>query len=98
MVYEPRTIFAIVASLLVAVLTLFMAYRVFRSYRSTLDRRLMFVLAAFLVFALKSLFIGAAVIPPHVIVAHDSIEAVGAVMDVVIVGLLFIPFVAPDPE
>lgn len=80
------------ASLLVAAITAYMAYRVLRSYRATDDMRMLFVFMAFLVFSLKSIFIAITVVPPHV-VKHDSIEAVGALFDAVIVGLLFVPFI-----
>ena len=81
------------ASLFVAALTAYMAYRVMRSYRLTQDLRLLFVFMAFMVFAIKSVFVAVTVIPPH-IVEHDSIEAVGALFDVIVVALLFIPFIA----
>lgn len=93
MAVDAATGFAVAASLLVAALAGYMAYRVLRSYRMTSDLRLLFVVMAFLVFVLKSIFIAITVTPPHV-VRHDTIEAVGALLDVIVVALLFIPFVA----
>jgi hypothetical protein len=46
---------------------------------------------AFLVFAIKSVFVGANV-QTHT-VQHDAIEFVSALFDLVIIVLLFLPFV-----
>lgn len=91
MVSPSATTLAVAASALVAVLAGAMAYLGFRSFRKTRNPRLVFVAVAFLVFAIKSVFVGANV-QTH-LVPHDSIEFVSALFDVIIVVLLFLPFV-----
>jgi hypothetical protein len=86
---------AVLASLVVALLAGLMAYWGYRSYRATENLRLLFVVLAFVVFVLKSLFI-AYNVRSHA-VAHDAIEFVGAMFDLIIVLLLFVPFVARTP-
>ncbi len=81
---------AVVASLGVAVLSAIMAYLGIRSFRATENTRLLFVVMAFIVFAMKSLFV-AYNVSSHA-VAHDAIEFVGAMFDLIIVMLLFVPF------
>lgn len=83
---------ALAASLLVATLTAVMAYLGFRSFQKTGNARLVFVVVAFVAFALKSLFV-AYNVTWHA-VPHDSIEFVSALFDVLIVVVLFIPFFA----
>lgn len=91
MVALSPTTLAVAASTIVALLATTMAYLGFRSFRQTRNPRLVFVAVAFLVFAIKSIFVGANV-QTHV-VQHDAIEFVSALFDVVIVVLLFLPFV-----
>lgn len=86
----PTTL-AVAASAIVALLASVMAYLGFRSFSKTRNHRLVFVAVAFLVFAIKSIFIGANV-RTH-LVPHDTIEFVGALFDLVIVVLIFLPFV-----
>jgi hypothetical protein len=83
---------AIATSILVALLTAVMAYVGFRSFQKTKNARLVFVVVAFIAFALKSLFV-AYNVSGHA-VPHDSIEFVSALFDLLIVVLLFIPFFA----
>lgn len=90
MVALSPTNLAVAASAIVALLASVMAYLGFRSYAKTRNPRLVFVAVAFLVFAVKSVFVGANV-QTH-IVQHDAIEFVSALFDVVIVVLLFLPF------
>lgn len=78
------------ASVLVAAMTLIMAYLGYRSYRNTGNVRLVFVVVAFVTYALKSLFV-AYNLQTHATL-HDTIELVSALFDVVIVMLLFVPF------
>lgn len=91
MVDVSPTTLAVAASALVALLAGTMAYLGFRSYGKTRNPRLVFVAVAFLVFAIKSIFVGANV-QTH-FVQHDAIEFVSALFDLVIVVLLFLPFV-----
>lgn len=78
------------AAFVVALLAAVMAYLGTKSYRNTGNTRLLFVVVAFLVFVVKSLFT-AYNVSSHA-VRHDTIELVGSLFDVVIVVLLFIPF------
>ncbi len=81
---------AVATSLGVALLSLVMAYLGVRSFLATDNSRLLFVVMAFAVFALKSLFV-AYNVRSHV-VDHDAIEFVSALFDLIIVMLLFVPF------
>lgn len=92
MVELSPTNLAVAASLLVATLTLVMAYLGLRSFQKTRNPRLVFVVVAFVAFALKSLFVSYNVFWHAV--PHDSIEFVSALFDVLIVVMLFIPFFA----
>lgn len=96
MVELTATNIAVAISLVVAGLATVMAYLGTRSYRATGNLRLLFVVVAFIVFVLKSLFV-AYNVRFHA-VPHDSIELVGGLFDGIIVLLLFIPFVAPRSE
>lgn len=93
MVELNPTNLAVGASLLVALLALLMAYWGIRSYRATENLRLLFVVMAFVVFVLKSLFVAYNV--RYHAVPHDSIELVSALFDLLVVLCLFIPFVTP---
>jgi NO-binding membrane sensor protein with MHYT domain len=90
MVAVTSTNLAVAASAIVAVLASVLAYLGFRSFHKTRNPRLVFVAVAFLVFAIKSVFVGANV-QTH-LVPHDAIEFVSALFDLVIVVLLFLPF------
>lgn len=92
MAFLTPTNLAVAASLAVALMTAVMAYLGWRSFRKTKNPRLVFVVVAFVAFALKSLFV-AYNVRWHA-VPHDSIELVSAVFDVLIALLLFIPFFA----
>ncbi len=81
---------AVAASFAVAILASVMAYLGIRSFLATENTRLLFVVMAFVVFALKSLFVAYTVSTHEV--AHDAIEFVGALFDLIIVLLLFVPF------
>jgi phosphate/sulfate permease len=85
------TTLAIGASLVVALLAGAMAALGFQSFRKTRNARLIFVVAAFLVFAVKGAFV-AYNVNTHT-VPHDAIEFVSSLFDLVIVVLLFLPFV-----
>ncbi len=87
---------AVAASILVVLLSGLMAYWGARSYKATGNLRLLFVVVAFVVFVLKSLFVAYNV--QYHAVPHDSIEFVGALFDLVVVMVLFVPFVARDPR
>jgi uncharacterized membrane protein YfcA len=91
MVLPDPTALAIAASLVVALVTAAMAVLGWRSYKATDNPRLVFVVLAFALFALKSLFV-AYNVQTHV-VGHDSIEFFSALFDVGIVVLFFMPFV-----
>jgi len=91
MVAPSSTTLAVAASAIVALLAGALAYLGFRSYGKTRNPRLVFVAVAFLVFAIKSVFVGANV-QTHT-VQHDAIEFVSALFDLVIIVLLFLPFV-----
>lgn len=90
MVLLSPTNLAVAASILVAVLTAVMAYLGFRSFQKTRNPRLVFVVVAFIAFAIKSLFV-AYNVRRHM-VPHDAIEFVSALFDLLIVVVLFIPF------
>lgn len=90
MALPSHAILASLTSVVVLVLTAVMAYLSYRSYQATANTQLLFVGAAFGVFAVKSLFVALNVTYHQV--PHDAIEFVSALFDLVIVGLLFIPF------
>lgn len=83
-------ILAAATSLFVALLAGTMALLGFRSFQKTRNPRLVFVVIAFVAFTLKSLFVGYNVFT-HVI-AHDAIEFVSAMFDLLIIFTLFLPF------
>lgn len=93
MALPSPTDLAAVASLVVALVAATMAYLGWRSYRNTGNWKLVFVVLAFVVFVLRSLFT-AYNVKTHT-VPHDSIEFVGSLFDVLIVLLLFVPFFLP---
>lgn len=90
MALPSHAVLAALASGAVLVLAAVMAYLTYKSYRTTANTQLLFVGAAFGVFAVKSLFVAVNVTSHDV--PHDAIEFVSALFDLVIVGLLFIPF------
>lgn len=90
MVLPNPTTMAALMSAAVAVLAAIMAYLGWKSYRNTGNQRLVFIVLAFFLFIVKSLFT-AYNVTSHA-VPHDSIELVGSMLDLIIVLLLFIPF------
>jgi lysylphosphatidylglycerol synthetase-like protein (DUF2156 family) len=90
MALPSHALLAGVTSLVVLILSLVMGYLAYKSYRRTANAQLLFVGAAFGVFAVKAIFV-AVNVTSHA-VPHDAIEFVSALFDLVIVGLLFIPF------
>ncbi len=82
---------ALGASLGVLVLAGVLMTLTWRSYRATGNDRVLFVAMAFLVFMVKSGFVAYNVVAHAV--PHDSIEFVSALFDLVIVALLFVPFI-----
>ena len=88
--YQLAAGFATIAMIVAAYLT-FLSYR---SYKATDNIKLMFVVMAFFVIALKSLLTALNEwTTPHYMGEHEMMM-VAAAMDVVAVMLLFIPFVA----
>lgn len=96
MALDPVTLLAVLTSGLVALITGIMAYLGYRSYQATGNHRLMFVVIAFMTFMIRSLFVAYSV-QTHTI-PHDAIEFVSALFDLVIVLLLFVPFVMKTPR
>lgn len=85
-----------IASVLVAGLAVVMATLGYKSYRTTGNRRLAFIVVTFGLFAFKGLFaaynlrahdLGSSGIP------HDTLELLLALFDLFIVALLFVPFI-----
>lgn len=85
------TTLAVATSICVAAIAGLMAALGFKSFRKTRNPRLLFVVTAFGVFSLKSVFV-AYNVNSHV-VPHDGIEFVSAIFDLLIVVLLFLPFI-----
>lgn len=79
-----------VTSAVVGLIALAMLVLALRARRRSGNRKLGFVAAAFFVFLAKSLF-SAYNVQTHV-VPHDGIELWLSVFDLVIIGLLFLPF------
>ncbi len=94
MAYPSPTQLAAVASAIVALIAFAMAYLSWKSYRRTNNPRLVFPLLAFLVFGVKSIFVVAnELADPHP-VPHDSVLFVAGLFDVLVVAMLFIPFIS----
>lgn len=84
---------AVAAAAIVAALSLLMAYWGYRAYKTTENIRLLFVVLAFITFVIKSLFVAYNV--KYHAVQHDSIELVSTLFDLLIVLILFLPFLGP---
>jgi len=81
-------------SLIVGAIALVMAVLAFRARGRSGNRKLLFVGAAFTVFLVKSLF-SAYNVHTHVVV-HDAIELGLSLFDLLILVLLFLPFLTKD--
>lgn len=96
MALETTSVFVVASSAIVFILAGVMAYLGLKSYRTTGNERLLFVVLAFGVFMLKSVVIGVndfAV--KHIFFEHHTALFFAAVFDVIIVALLVVPFLAP---
>ncbi len=83
------------AYLIVGVVVTVLGLLSLRSYRATGNPKLLFVVMAFLVLGLKSVFvIFNEVGTPHAVDEHTEIVLMGF-FDVIAVLLLFIPFITP---
>ncbi|MGB0653162.1 MAG: hypothetical protein ACPGQL_08155 [Thermoplasmatota archaeon] len=94
--FDSATLLPVSASLLVALLASLMAYMGYKSFQATENARLPFVILAFIIFAVKSIFVASA-LANHNVAPHDTIELVSSLFDLVIVLLLFVPFILPAP-
>ncbi|MBW3582893.1 MAG: hypothetical protein KY455_07325 [Euryarchaeota archaeon] len=85
---------AMATSTIVAALAIVMGWLSLRSYHATGNVRILFVAVAFAVFILKALFVVTnELADPHFVDHHVALYISG-LFDVVIVLLLFVPFVA----
>jgi 4-amino-4-deoxy-L-arabinose transferase-like glycosyltransferase len=75
----------------VALISLALSVLAALAWRRTQNRKLAFVTAAFLTFFAKSLITAYALWTEEV--AHEHLEVVGSVLDLVVVGLLISPFI-----
>lgn len=83
MAIDPQDLFRLVVPILAAVL-LFISVQAYRRTRTT---RMIFFTLAFGVYFLKSLFISTEILVPE---ANDTLEFLGIVADVAILGLFFL--------
>ena len=95
MAFPDVTQLAAVTYLAVGTVVVILGVLSLRSYRATGNPKLLFVVMAFFVLALKSLFVVANEFSPTHPVGHHIEVVVMGFFDVIAVVLLFIPFVTP---
>lgn len=82
------------AYLIVGIMSVVMAWLSLQSYRNTGNIRIMFVFVAFVAMLLKSLLVMANEWSPTHPIEHHELIVIMAVLDVLIVLLFFVPFLA----
>lgn len=87
---HPGTEFVHYIILAVGVLATALAAIAWAAHRRTKDVRLLWVGAAFVVFAAKEVVTGYAIVTESI--AHESLELVNSLLDLVVLVLLVVPF------
>lgn len=86
---HPGEILASVVVFIVAVVATVLAVLAWKAQQRTQSRKLRFVVFAFALFAIKGVVVGISLLTE--MVEHEHLEAVSAVFDLAIVGLLIWP-------
>lgn len=80
--------------LVVALIAAIMAYLGYRSYEATGNTKLLFIVIAFVVVVLRSLLVAVNEFSPSHPIDHHSEVVIIGIFDIIVVLLLFVPFLA----